>query len=217
MARAVLDDDHRAVLEVTESLRRLFPLLRDAHGDLLRREHDRADRFGEVVDVQDGDALQLRHAVEAVVVRHDRHAELARERDELPIRAGRDRVRIEQLDLDRGLLLHPREHLEPTPSAFALGSIWRVREELQLGEDEARYDERAADEAALHDVGDASVDDDRGIEKRALRTGDAFTPALPYLARERAKLFTFDRARGHADRAEHDRADDRAEPAPVVR
>ena len=114
------------------------------------------------------------------------------------------------------LFLHAREHLEPTSSALAFRGVGRVREELELREDEARHDERAADEAALDDVGDASIDDHRGVEERALGAGDAVATALPDLARERTELLALERARGGADRSEHDRADDRREAAEVV-
>src|SRR5881628_2448243 len=106
--------------------------------------------------------------------------------------------------------------LPPTPSALALRGIGRVREELQLREDEARHDECAADEAALDDVSDASVDDHRGVEQRALGARNAVATALPDLTRERTKLRALDRARGRTDRSEHDRGDDRGEAADVV-
>src|SRR5437764_30319 len=67
-------------------------------------------------------------------------------------------------------------HLEAAAPAFAARRVTRVREELELGEDEARHDERAADEARAHDVRDATVDDDRGIEERA-RAGPAILAA----------------------------------------
>ena len=81
---------------------------------------------------------------------------------------------------------------------------------LQLVEDEARHDERATDEAALHDVGDAAVDDHRGIEERAL-LADAVALAVADVARERAELGAFDRARGRTPHPQQRRADDRRE------
>ena len=119
----------------------------------------------------------------------------------------RDRIGIEQLDVHGRLFLHPREHLEPAPSALALRGVGRVGKELELGEDEAWHDERAADESALHDVGDAAVDDDGSVEERALRPRDTVAATMSHLTRERTELHALDRAGGHADRAEHDRAD----------
>src|SRR6266550_180118 len=85
--RAVLDDDHRAVLEITHGLRGLLPFLDHAHRDLLSGQDHRTNGFREIVHVEHGDALKLRHAIEAVIVGHDRDAEALRERHELPVGA----------------------------------------------------------------------------------------------------------------------------------
>src|SRR5882672_5294742 len=60
---AVLDDDHRAVLEVADRLGGLLPFLDHADRDLFAREHDRTNGFREVVHVQHDDALELGNAV----------------------------------------------------------------------------------------------------------------------------------------------------------
>src|SRR6266550_7075923 len=89
---AVLDDDHRAVLQVADSLGMLLSFLDDPNGDLLTGQHDRTHSLREVIHVQDSDALQLGHPVEPVIVRHDRNAEGAREGHELRVRARARRV-----------------------------------------------------------------------------------------------------------------------------
>src|SRR6267378_3879710 len=61
--------------------------LKDAHRDLLARKDDRTDGFREVVHVEHRYALELGHAVEAVIIGHDRDAKALRERDELPVGA----------------------------------------------------------------------------------------------------------------------------------
>src|SRR2546425_418323 len=117
--RAVLDDHHRAVLEVADALSLLLSLLDDPNGDLLARQHDRAHGLREIVHVQNGDALELRDAIEPVVVGHDRYAERARERDELRVGARARRIVVGELDLDGRFLLHLREHLEAAAATFA--------------------------------------------------------------------------------------------------
>src|SRR5581483_8853397 len=134
-----------------------------------------------------------------------------REGHELAVRARARRVRVEQLDVDGRLLLHLLEHLETAPAPLALQPVGRIREVLQLAEDEARHDERAADEARLHDVGHAAVDDHRRVEERPLGA-DALLPSMTDIADERAELRAFDRARRASTETEDDRADDRREP-----
>src|SRR5881628_2615974 len=60
--RAILDDDHGAVLEVADGLAGLFAFLDHAHGNLLARQNDWTDGLREVVHVEHGDALELRDA-----------------------------------------------------------------------------------------------------------------------------------------------------------
>ena len=68
---AALDHDHRAVVQVADALAGLLALLDDLDAHLLAGVDDRLHRVGQLVDVQDPDALQLRHAVEVVVVGED--------------------------------------------------------------------------------------------------------------------------------------------------
>src|SRR5438445_7814532 len=57
MPRAVLDDDHRAVLEVSDTLTLFLSLLDHAQGDLVAGEHYRTDSLRERVHVEIGDPL----------------------------------------------------------------------------------------------------------------------------------------------------------------
>src|SRR5438552_1257030 len=52
VARAVLDHDHRAVLEIANTLPLLLSLLDHPHGDLFARQDHRANRLRQVVHVQ---------------------------------------------------------------------------------------------------------------------------------------------------------------------
>src|SRR5437762_3900453 len=128
-AGTVLDDDHRPVLEVADALTRFLALLDDPHVDLLAGKHHRADRLREVILVEHGDPVQLRDAIQPVIVRDDRDVTRARERDELAVRAVARRILVVDLDVDRGFLLHLPQHLEAPAAAFAAGAVPRVREE----------------------------------------------------------------------------------------
>ncbi len=121
--RTVLDDDHRAVLEIADRLGGLLTLLDHAHRDLLARQDDRTNGFREIVHVEHRDALKLGHAIEAVIIGHDRDAEALRERDELSVGAVPSRVLLRKLDLDRLLFLHLREHLEAAAAALTARAV----------------------------------------------------------------------------------------------
>src|SRR2546423_1237086 len=161
--RAVLDDDHRAILEVPDRLRGFLPFLDDTNGDLLARQDHRTDRLGKIVHVENGDALELGDAVQAVIIGHDRDAKALREGDELAVGAVPRGILLRQLDLDGLLFLHLREHLQTASTALTARAIGRIVEVLELGEHEFGDDERAPDEAAADDVRDAAVDDDGRI------------------------------------------------------
>src|ERR1700694_5232250 len=72
--RAVLYDDHRAILEIADCLGGLLAFLDHAHRDLLARQDDGTDGLREIVHVEHRYALELGHPIEAVIIGHDRDA-----------------------------------------------------------------------------------------------------------------------------------------------
>ena len=67
-------------------------------------------------------------------------------------------------DLDTGRLLQPVQDVEPAPTAISPELVGAVGNTLKLLKHEAGNDELLVDHAGLGDVGDATVDDDRGVE-----------------------------------------------------
>ena len=53
--------------------------------------------------------------------------------------------------------------VEITPAAIAAECIGRVRDVLQLLQDKARHNKRAADESCLDDIGNSPVDNRAGV------------------------------------------------------
>src|SRR5439155_1500838 len=102
-----------------------------------------------------------------------------------------------------------------TATALALRAVGRVVEELQLGEDELRDDERSADKTASNDVSDAAVDDDRCIEQHA-RVCPIATHAAHALS-ERAQLVSLDGTGRRPDHSEHHRRHQRCVASYVTR
>ncbi len=68
---APFDDDHRAVVEIADSLARLFAGLDDANFNVLAREKGRLEGVGQFVEIDHAHAVQPGDLVQVVVVRHD--------------------------------------------------------------------------------------------------------------------------------------------------
>ena len=120
---------------------------------------------GQLVDVQDLDAAQLRDLVEVEVVGHDAAEQRPRQLDQLQVDfLDLRKVEVGDDDLDARHLLDAMQDVEPAPAAVALERIGRVGDELQLLEHELRHDQRAVEESGLDDVGDAAVDDHARVE-----------------------------------------------------
>ena len=80
-----LDDDHRPVVEVGESLAGLLALLDDLDVQCVAGQEGRLERVGELVEVQDADVVELRDAVQVVVVGQDAGPASPRELDQLGV------------------------------------------------------------------------------------------------------------------------------------
>src|SRR5213593_2330359 len=68
IAPAMVDDDHRAVVEVGDALPGFLSLTHDLYTHRLAGQDDRLQRVGQLVDVEHGYAAELGHLVEVVIV-----------------------------------------------------------------------------------------------------------------------------------------------------
>ena len=164
----LLGDDHRAVVEVADPLARLLAALDQLDGQALARQDDRLHRVGQVVEVDDLDALEPGDLVQVVVVGDDLAAEVlgqdTRRWSTSRIAGELGDLGVVDLDLDAGRLLEPVEDVQPAAAAVPAELVGAVGDPLQLLEDEPGDDQRLVDDAGLGDVGDPAVDDDRGVE-----------------------------------------------------
>ena len=134
----------------------------------------RLHRVGQLVEVQDADALQLRDAVEVVVVGQDgpRRAAGASATSLASTASMLGDVLVGQLDRRCG---GPSAARSGSPGRAGRGCARLVAVSAMCWSspsDEARHDERAEQEAGAHDVGDAAVDERAGVD-----VGDAATRA----------------------------------------
>src|SRR5205085_10013206 len=74
------------------------------------------------------------------------------------------KIRVDNLNVERGIRLQTVEHVETAPAALAFGRVGRVCDLLQFAQDKLRDDDRAAQESGLGYVCDAPVNDDRRVE-----------------------------------------------------
>ena len=111
------------------------------------------------------------------------------------------------------LCCKPVEHFKAAPAAGALDVVGGVGDLLQFQQHEARHDDQAFDEMRLNQVGDASVNDDAGVEQQKVvrlvlrREADVGDD-------ERKILLVAAHGQHHADVAE---AQEQAEPDELAR
>ena len=193
----VVDDHHRAVVQVGDTLVVFLAFLQDEHLHRLARQHDRLQRVRELVDVEHFHAAQLRDLVQVEVVGDDLALQRARQLDELEIHFLHVwEIRVRDDDIEAGHLLDALQDVETAAAAVAAQRIGRIGDLLQLLEHELRNDERAVDESGLADVRDAAVDDDAGVENSVAALLRAAAGTAPRSAPARATRPTSRRAPG---------------------
>ena len=172
----LLGDDHRAVIEVADALSLFLAPFEELDRQALAGQDDRLHGVGQVVQVDDLDALQTGDLVEVVVVGDNLAAEMLGQHDQPLVDLADARelgdIAVMDPDLDTGRLLKPVEDVEPAAPAVATELVGTVRDALQLLEHEPRDHQLLIDDARLGDVGDPPVDHDRGVEQQRARALD---------------------------------------------
>src|SRR6185503_14968162 len=103
--------------------------------------------------------------IQIEIIRDDHCVELFAELDQLQVYlTHRGKVSLDDLNVERTVVLKTIEHVQAAPAALALGRIRRVSHLLQLAQDELRNDQRPRQESCLGDVRDTPVDDYRRVE-----------------------------------------------------
>src|SRR5581483_11162566 len=148
VAAPVLHHHHGAVVEVAHALVRLLAVFDDGHLHRLTGADDRLQRVGEVVEVEDTQALD------------------AGQLDEAPVDVGgAGDVGVEELADHVRAVLQPVDHGEAAAAPGAAHRVAGVGDALQLLEDEAGDDQAAGDEPGGDDVEDAAVDEHAGVDQ----------------------------------------------------
>ena len=167
---ALLDDHHRAVFQVADPLADLVALPHQPHRHHLAGQRHRLQCVGQLVKVDDLDALQLRDLVEVVVVGHHPGAQQFSQDHQAFVDLGHlaqlGQVAVVHLQIDLGVRLHPLEHVQPAPAAVALQLVGAIGDGLQLLKDETRHDELGVDEPRFTHIGNSAINYDRRVENQ---------------------------------------------------
>ena len=164
-ARAALDDDHRAVVQVADALAGLLALGDDLDPQRVAGQQRRLQRVGQRVDVQDADRLQVRHAVQVEVVGQDGRTARPGQGDQLGVDVARLGRVVVTISTGVGPSFWSRARISrPAPAAGAPLRVGAVGDPLQLVEDEVRDHQPVIQEARVDDVGDPAVDDGARVD-----------------------------------------------------
>src|SRR4029077_1687386 len=163
-ARAV-DDHHRAVIQIRDTLIEFFAFAQDENAHRLARQHHGLQCVGQLIFVHDLDALQRGDFIQIEIVRHNFRAIALGHLDQLHVHVGYLReIVFGDLDVKVRHFLYALQHFETAPPALPLQRVRRISHELELTQHELRDDDRAVEKERVGDVGHAAVNDHAGIE-----------------------------------------------------
>ena len=132
------------------------------------RDAGRFQGIGQVVDIEDGHALEGSDLIQIIVVGDDFGIDLAAQADKLGIDAlDVIEIIVDDADFDVIIFLHLLQDIQAAAALIALQQIRRIGDELQFFQDEDRHQQGPFEEARTADFGDTAVDDGTRIEELA--------------------------------------------------
>lgn len=159
------DDDHGAVIEITDALALVFAFAGDTDVEHVAGEDGGFQRSGKGVQVDERNGLELGHFAEVEVVRVKLRVEDACELEELGIDfLFLGEIHVMHAHFAARVLADAVQHVEAASAARPADGVLRIGNELQLAKNELRHHNDAFDEAAFNEIGDAAIDNHAGIE-----------------------------------------------------
>src|SRR4029077_3377060 len=129
------------------------------------RQHDGLQGIGELVDVQDFNAVQLGNFVEVEIVGDDLAVVNLGQLDQLHIDFAHVReIILHDLHVEMGHFLDALQDIETAAAAIALHRIRRIRDQLQFPQNELRDHQHAVEKSGFSDVGDSTINDHAGVQ-----------------------------------------------------
>src|SRR5712691_9468822 len=147
----------------------LATFLEQSKLDVIADHEHGTQRAREIGKIKRRHLLQPRHLTKRMVVSEQARLQDLRCAHQASIHAQIDIVAAlmnGQFHIARALKIV--QNLETAPAALALGRIARIGERLQLAQDKSRHDQRATEKTGCAKLGDASIDNDVGIENKRL-------------------------------------------------
>ena len=186
MLLCVVHDNHRSVVQVGDTLTGFLSFLDDLDRHALSGQHNRLEGVGQLVDVQDFDALQFRNLVQVEIIGDDLGVQFFRQGHQFRVHTLQLReVVIADLDVHADAPLHAVQNVQTPSSPRPFHGVRGIGNVLQLVQNEARHDQIALQKSGVRNVGDPAVNDDAGVD-------DANVAAVLWLAQtEKTELFDF--------------------------
>ena len=167
-AAGIVDYDHGTVIQIRDSLIVFFPFFQDENLHRLSGENDGFERVGQLVDVEDFDATELRDFVEIEIVGDNLGGHLLGELDEFEIHLFHIGViLLDNLHRDPGDRLYLLQDIESAAAAVTLGRIRAVGDLLQLAQHKVGNHQGPFQKSRLADVRHTPVDDNACVEHLA--------------------------------------------------
>src|SRR5262245_2506433 len=167
-AASLLDDDHRAVVEIADALTDLVALFDDSYRQVLAGERHELEGVGQLVQVDDVHALQLANLVQVEVVGDDASADGLGQNDQALVHlrhfAELGQVGLVHVQINLRVGLHAFEDVQAPSSAVPLDLVSAVGNALQLLEYKARHDQLGVDNPRITNIGNPAVYDDTRVQ-----------------------------------------------------
>src|SRR5262249_45360277 len=158
-ALSIVDDYHCPVRKITYPLSLVFAFANDAQGQHFTRQQDHPHGFGNIMQVNVVDRLQLGYFSQVVIVGVKLGAEIPGQANQFGVHLFFiGKVTIVNFYLVPGVFLDPVEHLQAASPPRALDRIRRIRDLLQLFQHKSWKHDQSFNEVGLDQVRDPAVD-----------------------------------------------------------
>ena len=164
MLPAVVHHDHGSVVQIGHALAGFLSVLDDMHHHLFAGQNHRFYGIRQFVDIHDGNALQLRHFVEVIIIGENFPLDQLPQPHQLGVNFRHIlEIAIVNLNKNTHLFLNAVQNIQAAPSTVSLEQVRRIRDVLQFLQHETGNQQRPFDKTAFADIGDPSVNNDAGI------------------------------------------------------
>src|SRR5215472_863821 len=173
----VVYNHHGTVVQIRDSLVVLLAFLENEDAHRFTWQHDRLEGVGELVDVQDFDAMKLGDFVQVEIVGDDLAVVHFGKLNQLHVHfMDVGKIILENLDVELSHLLNALQNVQASAPAVTFERIARVRHQLQFTQHELRDHQCPIQKTSLDNIGYAAIDNDTGIQDLERLAGRLLAP-----------------------------------------